>query len=239
MNEARNIRLCIPMYNESEIIAETMRTCERWFSANCPGGRVLFVDDGSTDDTRAKAEAVAEQCPHISVGGYAVNRGKGAAVRFGMLALSGDAAPDEVIFFTDCDLAYGLDVMLGFFPFESDVAIGSRALHPEGYSGYSPLRVLMSKTYLGVIRLAAGFPYSDSQTGIKAFTPDAARRIFAECSTDGFAFDLEVLMAARHMSMSVAEVPVKVINNRPSHVNVIRDTLRMLSCVRALRRKYR
>ncbi|MFA6947449.1 MAG: glycosyltransferase [Eubacteriales bacterium] len=239
MNDVRTIRLVIPMYNESEIIEATMRACESWFCANAPDGAVYFVDDGSTDDTARKASALLGQCPHARLTGYEHNRGKGAAVRFGMLAAAGDADGGDVIFFTDCDLAYGLDVMLDFMPLGGDVAIGSRALHPDGYRGYTALRRVMSKTYLAVIRVAAGFPYSDSQTGIKAFTPDAARKIFGVCEVDGFAFDLEVLMAARHMGMSVAQVPVRVINNRPSHVSVVRDTLRMLRTVRTLRRKYR
>ncbi len=230
------LTIVIPMYNEEKIVADTARQTEAFLSENFPDSEAVFVNDGSTDGTAAAFEAVLHDCPHLRLAGYEKNRGKGCAVRTGMLEGRGD-----IIAFTDCDLAYGLDVIKEFAERNAscDVCIGSRALHPGGYEGYSPLRKLMSKVYLLVIRLAAGFPWSDSQSGIKSFTNAAAKKIFgdARCVTDGFAFDLEALMLARSFGMSVTEIPVKIINHRASHINPVRDTLRMLRQLRSIKKR--
>lgn len=230
--------LVIPMYNEAAIIAETMRSVEDWFSANFPSGEALFIDDGSLDSTRRLADETASGCPHVVVSGYDKNRGKGGAVRFGMLMARGD-----VIAFTDCDLAYGLDILTKFYEtnLTCGVCIGSRALHPDGYAGYSPARRLMSKCYLALVKICAGFKYSDSQTGVKSFSNAAAKRIFSDerSIVNGFAFDLEALMLAETFGCKIVEIPVKIINHRPSHINFVRDTLKMLREIFAMRRRIR
>ena len=224
------------MYNEEKIVAGTMRQVESFLAENYPDSEAVFVNDGSTDGTAEAFGRAAAGCPHLRLAGYEKNRGKGCAVRTGMLEGKGD-----VILFTDCDLAYGLDVIKEFAEANADcdVCIGSRALHPEGYAGYGALRRLMSKIYLGVVRAAAGFPWSDSQSGIKSFKNAAAKKIFGDprCVTDGFAFDLEALMLARSFGMKVKEIPVKIINHRESHINPVKDTLRMLRQLRDIKKR--
>ena len=170
---------------------------------------------------------VAQQYPQMHTCIYPQNRGKGFAVRTGILASNGD-----IVLYTDCDLAYGTDVIAAavrqMTDTGADVLIGSRALHPQGYDGYTPLRKFVSVLYLRFLCIAAGFRHSDSQAGFKALRGDVGRKIFSECQIDRFAFDLEMLMRAQKAGHTVTELPIKIINHRESSIHLVRDSIRML-----------
>ena len=119
----------------------------------------------------------------------------------------------------------------------ADVVIGSRNIDNEGYSEYTFIRKIMSKTYIKIICIFGGFKLSDSQCGCKGFTKDAAKKIFSNCEIDGFAFDLEALLLATKMKMKIAEVPVKIINHRESKINIVKDTFKMLSDLRKIKKR--
>ena len=87
--------------------------------------------------------------------------------------------------------------------------------------------------------LFGGFKLSDFQCGCKAFTKEAAKKIFSLCEIDGFAFDLEALMLAEKSGYKIVEIPVKIINHRESKVNIVKDTLRMLSDLRKIKKRIR
>ena len=219
------ISLIIPMYNESSIIGDTAFTVSKYMQEHFGDYEVIFVDDGSKD---ASASIVQEQAlPNVRVEGYGENRGKGAAVRHGMLVADGD-----VVMFTDADLAYGLDVVERAYKiFEEkkpDILIGSRRLSEDGYEGYTFIRRIMSATYVKILCLFGGFKLSDSQCGCKAFSAKAAKDIFSRCEVRGFAFDFEAILWAGDLGYSISEMPVKIINHRESKVNLIRDTVKML-----------
>ncbi len=244
------ISLCIPMYNESSIVADTVRTVytamEKLADELGCDYEVLFSNDGSTDTCADIARDTASElgCDKIIVTGYEKNRGKGAAVRHAMLESSGD-----IVVCTDCDLAYGTDVVgeaVKRFDTEAktpDLVIGSRKLGGDGYEGYTFIRKLASKAYMIVLRIVAGFRMSDSQCGFKAYTGEAAHRIFGDIVTDGFAFDQEVLMSAQALGMTIAEMPVKIINHRESKVSVLSDSVKMfrdlLRIKKTVRKRYR
>ena len=229
------LSVCIPMYNESSVIADTARALSFYLSSQFEDYELLFSDDGSTDGS---AELVRRlELPNVRVIGYAQNRGKGCAVRTAMLEATGD-----YILFTDADLAYGTDVIgraVGCFrdhP-ESAIVIGSRNIGEDGYKGYTRMRRLASKLYIRVLCLLGGFRLSDSQCGCKAFTASAAREIFSRCETDGFAFDFEVLLWADVLRLPLTEMPVKVIHHRASTVHLFRDSVRMLRDLMRIRRR--
>ena len=196
------LSLIIPMYNEEKILPDTLKTLSDYMQRNFDDYEILFSDDGSTD----RSKEIVEHCglPRVRVISYEKNRGKGCAVRQGMLAAKGD-----VRLFTDCDLAYGTDVIRALYDkFTSsnyDVILGSRNLGEDGYAGYTALRRLASKTYIKVLCLLGGFKLSDSQCGFKAFSAKAAEKVFAECETDGFAFDFEAIMTAVRMASQSAK----------------------------------
>ena len=151
-----------------------------------------------------------------------------------------EASVGDCVIYTDCDLAYGTDVI-----FEAAkvigggeaAAVGSRNLSADGYGSYTFLRRVASKAYIKVIAAFAGFRLSDSQCGFKAFDGDCARKIFSLCTTDGFSFDLEVIKIAQKMGIDICEIPVTVINHRASKVHLAGDALKMLSDLHRIKKK--
>ncbi|MGN1347280.1 MAG: glycosyltransferase [Eubacteriales bacterium] len=239
-----DLSIVLPMYNERSIAASCVRTLAETMER--PEGpawyELLFSDDGSTDGCGAVVEQTARELSltrgEIRVIRSEENRGKGHAVRLGMMAARG-----EICAFTDCDLAYGTEVLwkmaehMAEPSFSADVLIGSRAIAVDGYAGYTPLRRLASRAYVRLLACSAGFCYTDSQCGIKLFRADAARSIFSLAEVDGWAFDFEALLLAEKLGYSIAEYPVTVLNHRESKIRLLRDSLQMASDVRRIRRR--
>lgn len=225
--------LVIPAYNETFIIKNTIETLLTYLDDHFLNYELIISDDGSTDNTKAIAESISN--PHLRCIGHMPNKGKGAAVRDGMIAASGD-----VIVYTDADLAYGVDVIAGLVEQiereGTDLVIGSRKLHPEGYANYPPIRLLASRCFSFLTGLLAGFQY-DTQCGLKAYTATAARQIFSRCETDGFAFDFEAMMIAVKLGYVVGQFPVKIENHRISKVHVFKDSIKMFRDVIKIRRR--
>lgn len=240
------ITVCIPMYNEEAIAADCAKALYGALSAFAESTgdtyEVIFCDDGSSDECTNRVHDYEKWLDHTKVDikeiGYAINRGKGCAVRTAICASTGD-----IVLYTDCDLAYGTDVIgeavAKLKQSGDDLLIGSRNLSDDGYEGYTPIRKIASKTYIKVLNLFAGFKLSDSQCGFKAFRGDKGRKIFSYCTTDGFAFDIEALMIASRLGYKIGEMGVKIVNHRESKVHVVRDTFRMLNDLRIIKGKVR
>ena len=214
------------MYNESKIIEETARELSEYMSKNFDSYEILFSNDGSKDDCAQKCAALG--LPNVRVVGYEVNRGKGCAVREGIMQADGD-----IIMFTDADLAYGTDVIKRYYDKfaelpDTDMLIGSRNISADGYEGYTFLRRVMSKIYIKVLCIVGGFRLTDSQCGCKAFRKETAKEIFSKCEVNGFAFDFEVILFATKLGKKITEMPVKIINHRESSINPIKDSVKML-----------
>ena len=230
------ISLVIPMYNESSIIGEAVEVFSSYMQKTFEDWELIFVDDGSSDGCGDTVTAAHEKDERIRLCRYTPNRGKGYAVRTGVLAAEGD-----FILFTDCDNAYGEDAVgrlaQTLTDSGADIVVGSRNLSKDGYEGYTPLRKLASKIYIKVISVAAGFKLSDSQCGIKGFRSNVAKKIFSHCEVDRFAFDLEVIMLANKIGAVIGEMPVKIINHRESTVHILRDSVKMLRDVRIMKKR--
>ena len=229
------ISVVIPMYNESAVIAQTARRLSDAMNASFDDYEILFSDDGSLDGCGQLVRDL--DLPNVRVTGYEKNRGKGCAVRTGILAAEGD-----VVIFTDADLAYGTDAIVeAVRRLEENptygMLIGSRNLEKHGYGDYGPLRRLMSKTYIRVLCLVGGFRLSDSQCGFKGFRREAAQSIFSRARVDGFAFDFEVILRAQKEGIAILEMPVRVMNHGHSKIHVFRDTAKMLSDLWRIRRE--
>lgn len=228
------VSLCVPMYNESKIIADTANSLHTYMKEHFGDDfEIIFADDGSTDGSAEIVERLG--ISHVRVEGYEKNRGKGAAVRNGVLHTCGDT-----VIFTDADLAYGVELIVDAVQaIESgpcEMIVASRAKHERGYEGYTPIRKLASRTYIKIINLWGGIKISDSQCGFKAFAGHRARKIFSLCKTDNFAFDLEVILIAQRMGIKIFEMPAMIVNHRESKVNLAKDALNMLREISSIKK---
>ena len=215
----------IPAYTEAERIGDTVGDVRAALAEVDAAEQfeVIVVDDGSADDTAEVARAAkADQVLVLPE-----NRGKGAAVRAGVLAARG-----RTIAFTDADLSYPphqlvrllTEIEAGF-----DVVVGSRK-HIEATTlvRAGRLRVLSGRVFnLLTLAVLLG-QYRDTQCGIKAFRSDVARTLFSRARIDGFAFDVEVFHLIERDRLSLKEVPVALANSETSTVRVGIDAARML-----------
>ena len=231
------VTVVIPVYNEEKRITDTARVLDSFLKDTFDDYEIIFSNDGSTDNTLSLAKNIESQYEKIKCVSYDTNKGKGGAVRNGILASDSD-----YVFYTDCDLAYGTDVIKRgvdlFVQKNPDIVIGSRNLDKESYENYTFMRKLMSKVYFKMIALVSGFSHSDSQCGFKGFKTSVAHNVFKECVIDSFAFDLEALIKAEKKGYTVAEMPVKILNHNEndSKVRPVRDTLKMLKDIRKIKK---
>ena len=241
MEKATNLSVVIPAYNESARIAESLDRILAYLRGDWPGKagfEIIVVDDGSTDDTRALVTAAAEANPKVRVVAYDDNRGKGYAVREGVLASTGDR-----VLFSDADLSAPIeDLPLLEAALEQgfDIAIGSRALPGSILTTRQPLyRELGGKALNLAIRALAVPGIHDTQCGFKLFRGDAARRIFGKCTLCRWSFDVEALYLARRMGYRIAEVPIHWGHKEGSKVHPFSDGLKILADLAHIRlRRY-
>lgn len=198
------------------------------------GLEVVVVDDGSADDTAGAARAAgADQVIRLPE-----NRGKGAAVRVGMLAATG-----RTIAFTDADLSYSPHQIAGLLEKVEegwDVVVGSRR-HTETKTlvAAGRLREIGGRVINVFTMLVLLGQYRDTQCGLKAFRSDVARDIFGASRVDGFAFDVEVFHLVERHRYSLVEVPVELANSNRSTVHIARDARRLVRDLFAIRRNGR
>jgi dolichyl-phosphate beta-glucosyltransferase len=234
------LSLVIPAYNEARRLPNTLRElhdyCRRWARLF----EVIIVVESSTDETLALAQAGTKTFPQLKVIGNRIHRGKGFAVRTGMLASAG-----ELVFFTDADLStplYEIDRALAVFEAERDlqIIVGNRQ-HPNSQiiRHQSWMREGMGKTFNALVRWLAGIEIRDTQCGFKGFRQAASRAIFERQRTDGFSFDVEVLLLAKALGFAVKEMPVHWSNSPDSKVRVVSDSLKMLRDVAVVRQMVR
>ena len=230
------LSVIIPAYNESARIGATLRTLVAYLQGWPAPVEIIVVDDGSTDDTAALARRLlaATEVPHRVLSGRA-NRGKGYTVREGALV-----ARHAWTLLTDADLSTPVDNVENLFAAGHrsglDIVAGSRGLSTSRIGvAQNWLRRNMGRTFNHIVRLLTGLPLKDTQCGFKLWRSSALQPIFAGLKIDGFAWDVEMLMAARQAGLSMQEVPVEWNNAPGSKVAIVSDSLRMLWDVLRLR----
>ena len=211
--------IIIPAYNEEQRICTSVSEVLAYFRNKTKDFEVIVVDDGSTDDTVGKARRAAAGDQRVKILNLETNRGKGAAVREGMIASRGAR-----VLLTDADLSTPLAELPRLEEALDEgfgIAIGSRGMKGSSLVRRQPLvREMAGKAGNLFIRLLcpALWQYSDTQCGFKLFTGEIARRIFALQLLERFGFDVEVLYLARRRGYTVAEVPVIWAHNTGSKV---------------------
>ena len=233
-----SLSLVIPAYNESARLGDTLRQVFDYFNAQSTLAEVIVVDDGSGDDTSRVAEASFAR--HAGATAARVirvepNRGKGHAVRTGLLA-----ARASVALFSDADLSTPItETPKVTGPIRSgqyDLIFGSRALDRTLIGVHQPWRREQGGRFFNlVVRLATGMPFWDTQCGFKAFRMDVCRPIIEAATIDRFGFDVELLYVARLANLRLREWPVRWDHNEGGKVEYTRDSLRMLNEVRLIR----
>ena len=226
-----SLSIVVPVYNEERRLPALLETLRRDADAIAARaglvlGEVLVVDDGSRDGTADVLTSADDLGGRFSVDRFPSNRGKGAAVRAGMLRATGDVA-----LMTDVDLSTPLDELVGLaakIDAGADVVIASRALRDSEIVVRQPRhRELMGKAFNVIVRTVTRVPWKDTQCGFKLFRLSTSRRIFELQHVDGFAFDMELLVLARRLDLRVAEVPVRWIDNPDTRVGLVTSSTRM------------
>jgi dolichyl-phosphate beta-glucosyltransferase len=214
----------IPAYNESARLGATLDQVLAYLHAQPYSSEVLVVDDGSTDTTTAIAEAYFashEGRVATRVLSYTPNRGKGYAVRQGLLAARG-----AVAVFSDADLSTPIeeiptvvDPILGG---DYDIVFGSRALAGSHIGQHQPwLRELSGRFFNRMVRRATGLPYADTQCGFKAFRLDVCRPVVEGALLDRFGFDVELLFLGHQAGLRLLEQPVRWNDAAGSKVGIL------------------
>ena len=229
---SEKLSVILPAYNEGAVIASSIEEVVRALSGE--DFEIIVVDDGSTDDTAARATQAATDNARVQVVHYLPNHGKGYALKQGFARASG-----AFIAFLDADadlhprqlnvLRYAMEQQC------ADVVIGSKR-HPESELDYPLARRVISQGYFAMTHFLFGLPVRDTQTGIKLFRREVLDQVLPHLQIEGFAFDLELLVATHIYGYSIVEVPVVVTFRREqthplrvmrASLEVAADTLRV------------
>jgi dolichyl-phosphate beta-glucosyltransferase len=225
------LTVVIPAFNEAARLPTTLAL---YLPALPADAEVLVVDDGSTDVTSAIVRAVAAGDRRLRLIRLAANRGKGYAVRTGVLSAAGAR-----VLFADADGATPISELARLdeaIDAGAAVAIGSRArASVEVRVEATPWRRVAGRIFHQVVRYAGVRGIADTQCGFKLFTAEAALALFPRMRVNGFAFDVELLLLAQSLDLAIAEVPINWRHQEGSKVRVVRDGVHMAAAVARMR----
>ncbi|MDD5571499.1 MAG: glycosyltransferase [Bacteroidales bacterium] len=218
-----NLSLIIPVYNAESFILDVLISLTEWKKKNNFSVQIILVNDGSSDLTDSIVDSyIKTKDSSIEMISYKLNRGKGYAVRTGMLAAKG-----KYRIYTDADIPFGFEVfnkMQYYLDFkEFDVVIGDRTLPGSSYITEIPqIRKAGSIIYSFIVgRFVAGGHF-DTQCGIKGFRAETANDLFSVSKINGFAFDVELLYVSLKRNYDIKRLPVVLISQKGSSVKVLR-----------------
>ncbi len=210
MSTTPDLTIVLPCYNEGATITRSLATLESWFGVEPD---VLVVDDGSTDDTVEQVRAYARAHPNVRVHHLPHNGGKGEAVQ-----AAAPLAQGRYVLIIDADLAYdreSVERVLARLP-SADVVVGNRRHDGSRYSvpvrlfGFLYRRHLIGLAFNACLRAVLPIQLRDTQCGLKAFRRDALAQIAPCLTIRRFAFDVDLLLVARGLGLTVADEPVRV-----------------------------
>ncbi len=212
------LSVVIPAYNEEHRLGPTLARIQQYLSAQSYQSEIIVVDNASADRTaevarKAGVEVIAEP-----------QRGKGAAVRSGMLAARG-----EYLLFSDADLSTPIEEverLMEALQAGSDIAIASRALPESKLPVRQPwYRELVGRAGNLLVRALAVRGIVDTQCGFKLYPREIGQRLFGAQRMTGIAFDMEILFLAQRLGLKIAEVPVTWVDNPDTRFSRVWDSL--------------
>lgn len=233
-----SLSIVIPAFDEEKRLGATVQKILGYLKETDLHAELIVVDDGSSDKTKEVAEAEFKKFPEIDckVIRYERNRGKGYAVRMGLMQSKG-----EIAIFTDADLSTPIEEMPKLTePIEKgefDVTFGSRALDRSLIGVHQPWRREQGgKVFNLFVRLITGLPFWDTQCGFKAFNMSKFRPLLPLMTVERFGFDVEFLFVAYHSGLRLKEIPVRWNHDERTKVNIFRDSHRMLKEILQIKR---
>jgi glycosyltransferase involved in cell wall biosynthesis len=238
------LSVIIPTYNSASFILGTFRDLTEYLKNTGWDYELLFVDDGSRDETAAILEKICSGQPRVRVVKNEKNRGKGYAVRQGMQEARGD-----YLIFSDADLAYPpteIGKILETLQEGADLAIATRVdpasrfvMSPEFFS-YLYTRHVGSRLFNWLVRKTLDLPLYDTQAGLKGFKREAKEIIFRRQTLKGFTFDVEILFVAHKHGLIIREVPVFFqYFTEPTTISFLTQALKSFKDLISIRKKDR
>jgi dolichyl-phosphate beta-glucosyltransferase len=234
--------LVLPLYNPGKQLCHTLNELADFVASSTECWELVFVSDGSTDGSAEHIRSWLRDRANVQLLSYTPNRGKGCAVRQGLLAAT---APYRI--FTDIDLAYPFEDILSVawqLRAGHHVVIGSRT-HPDSMIelspaaiGYAFRRQIQSNFFGRLVRAMLPLTQRDTQAGLKGFSAKAANLIAPKLQCNGFGFDCELLTACIRFGLSVHEVPVHVRCDAGGSTTNFRSTLRMINELWRIRKSW-
>lgn len=232
------VSIIVPAYQESERVGDSIHKILDYIKRENINAELIVIDDGSSDETTQVAKKHCAEFPELQtkVIRYDKNRGKGFAVKTGLIEAQGDVA-----LFSDADLSTPIEEMTKLVkPIqdgEYDLTFGSRALDRSLIGTRQPWRREQGgKVFNVVVRVLTGMPFWDTQCGFKAFNMEKFRPLLDVMQIDRFGFDVEFLYVAHLRGLRLKEIPVRWNDDIRTKVSVLRDSLRMFNEVRQIRK---
>ncbi len=226
-----DVSIVVPAFDEQDRLASPLSRILAYIGQSKLAAELIVVDDGSSDNTAEVARKLLSESPKIEskVIRYEPNRGKGFAVKTGLLA-----SRAEIAIFTDADLSTPIEELPKLVePIragEYDVTFGSRAIDRSLIGTHQPWRREQGGRVMNqIIKQMSGLRFYDTQCGFKAFNMLEFRPLLDLMTIDRFGFDVEFLFVAQYHGLKLAEIPVRWNDVAGSKVSVFRDTRRMFS----------
>ncbi len=233
-----SLSIVIPAHNEASRLGPTLDRIGEYLAAAGHRAETIVVDDGSRDETAEIARGHDRPGPPVRVIITPANRGKGHAVRTGVLAAGGD-----VILMCDADLSAPIEELEKLLPWldrDCDIVIGSRDMPDSVVNpAQPPLRRWLAAGFRWLRRRVLLPDLRDTQCGFKCFRRQVAREVLRQQQVDGWLFDCEVLAIARHLGYRVKEVGIVWRDNRHSRVKPLRVAWGALPTLLRIRRRLR
>lgn len=226
------LSIIVPAYNEASRLPQTLPQIADFILEQPYQAEVLIVNNNSSDSTREIACEFAHEFPFVKVLDEPT-QGKGAAVRTGMLAATGD-----YLFMADADLSMPIAEVNKFLPpvlSDYDVAIGSREASGAVRYNEPEYRHIMGRVFNMIVRVLAVPGFQDTQAGFKCFRRQVALDVIANQTINGWAFDVELLYIALRRGYDIIEVPIHWHYRQNSRVSPLRDAINMVRQVLRIR----
>lgn len=240
----KKLSIVIPAYNEGERIYENLLEMSKLLSSFVTDYEMIVVNDGSKDNTEGEIRRASETVKNIVSAGYQMNRGKGGAIKEGVKCATGD-----YIAFLDADMDLSpmhlKDFLAKMEETSATAVIGSK-MHKDSKVNYPLPRKIMSLGYFLLLKMLFRLNIKDTQTGVKLFEADALKKVMRQVSTDGFAYDIEILALICANGGTIVEMPIELIFQRTNGwgrirlsdvMEVAQDTMKIYHNVHRIKKK--